>query len=331
MRIGKPTSKRGTVRLRHKIQKASVAKQRKGRKEAKKSPEWRSRLKKDPGIPNLFPYKAKVLAEIEEGRRRKAEEVQRKKEVAKAQWRGTAVPAEVAKAGTKGAEDEDDVLLDEGDEDIDGEDDEMEVQNDSNPMAALLASAQARAHAYGTEDVAEDDEASDDDDADDDAEDEAWDGINEVRPTAPTAPTKQGLPKQALADPLRAISALLERMQKTQEGIQRLLEHYQLPAIATASTDTTSRFLVEVARKRGRLGKGGVPNVNAAALVVLADLHEGRLVLPAAAVPKASAASRKGEVAIVSQMAEPFRIEGLFGEYDRKGGGGHAVAMDVES
>ena len=76
MKVGKPKSKRVPVRLRNKIEKASSAKQRKARKEAKKNPQWKSRLKKDPGIPNLFPYKAKVLAEIEEGRRKKEEEIE---------------------------------------------------------------------------------------------------------------------------------------------------------------------------------------------------------------------------------------------------------------
>jgi nuclear GTP-binding protein len=72
------------VRLRHKIEKKSAAKQRKDRKLAKKNPEWRTKLKKDPGIPNLFPYKDKLLKEIEETRERKKEEAARRRELAKA-------------------------------------------------------------------------------------------------------------------------------------------------------------------------------------------------------------------------------------------------------
>jgi nuclear GTP-binding protein len=72
-----------SVRLRHSIQKASAAKQKKERKLGKKNPEWRSKLKKDPGIPNLYPYKDKILAEIEEGRRRKAEEAEKRRADAK--------------------------------------------------------------------------------------------------------------------------------------------------------------------------------------------------------------------------------------------------------
>merc|ERR1711964_823313 len=81
---GKPKSKRRPVRLRESIKKASAAKQKKDRKAGKKNPEWRSKLKKDPGIPNLFPYKDKILAEIEEGRRRKAEDAEKRRADAKA-------------------------------------------------------------------------------------------------------------------------------------------------------------------------------------------------------------------------------------------------------
>lgn len=48
-------------------------------------PTWRSKSKKDPGIPNLFPYKDKILAEVEEQRRKKEEESVRRRELAKQQ------------------------------------------------------------------------------------------------------------------------------------------------------------------------------------------------------------------------------------------------------
>ncbi|KAK4957640.1 nuclear GTP-binding protein nug1 [Elasticomyces elasticus] len=329
MRIGKPQSKRGTVRLRHKIEKASVAKQRKGRKEAKKNPQWKSRIAKDPGIPNQFPYKAKVLAEIEEARRRKTEEAQRRKDVAKAQRTGTVVPAKASESAAVEAEHEDEILLDEDEDDVD---EEMEEEGSgSNPMAALLASAQARAQAYSKEDAAAEEEEEDDDDEESEEEDNDWSGIKEVKSAAPSATTRKALPIQALADPIKSVTALLERMQKTQNGIKRLIEHYQIPEIVTSSNDTTSRFLVEVARKRGRLGRGGVPNLNAAALMVLSDLNEERLQLPAEMSKKPSTAVNKGEVQIVSQMAQPFRIEGLFGKEPAKTPEESVVAMDVEA
>ncbi|KAG5744399.1 hypothetical protein H9Q69_011996 [Fusarium xylarioides] len=149
----KPKSKRTPVRLRHKIEKASAAKQKKERKLAKKNPEWRSKLKKDPGIPNLFPYKEKLLQEIEENRLKKAEEAQRRKELAKA-----------AKTGSKDEAATTNVQVDVGDEmDEDGIDEDID---ESNPMAALIASARAAAATYDRQ-LADDDDMDEDDDSDD--------------------------------------------------------------------------------------------------------------------------------------------------------------------
>ncbi|EMT62289.1 nuclear GTP-binding protein nug1 [Fusarium odoratissimum] len=148
----KPKSKRTPVRLRHKIEKASAAKQKKERKLAKKNPEWRSKLKKDPGIPNLFPYKEKLLQEIEENRLKKAEEAQRRKELAKA-----------AKTGAKDEAAMTDVQVDVGDEmEEDGMDEDID---ESNPMAALIASARAAAATYDRQ-LADDDDMDEDDDTD---------------------------------------------------------------------------------------------------------------------------------------------------------------------
>lgn len=313
MKVGKPKSKRVPVRLRHKIEKASAAKQRKERKEAKKNPQWRSRLKKDPGIPNLFPYKDKILAEVEESRRRKEEETQRRRELAKAQRNGTAIDQQSKKAAAAGSaglgedEDGDEVFHDAQDGPIDDDEDEDMTEESSNPMAALLASAQVRAQTYAAN---EDDEEEDEDDVDDEEEEE-WGGIKDKKKTA--QPTRRTLPKQALADPVKAVSILLTRLEKIDEGIQQLLDYYQIPPLVTAGSDLTSRFLVDVARKRGRLGRGGIPNLHAAALTVLGDINDERLKIGAlenkATVP---ATANKGDVQIVSKLAEPFRIEGLF-------------------
>ena len=102
------------MRLRHKIEKAGAAKQRKARKESKKNPQWVSRLKKDPGIPNLFPFKDKILADIEEKKRRKAEDAQRVRDAAKAS-KGEHAEVEVDDEDDDG---EDEMLEDEMDEDV---------------------------------------------------------------------------------------------------------------------------------------------------------------------------------------------------------------------
>ncbi|KAL4879566.1 P-loop containing nucleoside triphosphate hydrolase protein [Aspergillus karnatakaensis] len=170
VKLGK-NSKRTPVRLRHKIEKASAAKQKKQRKLAKKNPEWRSKIKKDPGIPNLFPHKEKMLHEIEERRRQKAEEQERIREearlrriAAKQQGGEQAENAPVGQVDIEG----DDLIDDEMDEDM---------GDDSNPMAALLASARARAAEYEDESEEDEDEMDEDDDEDMDglSEDEAAD------------------------------------------------------------------------------------------------------------------------------------------------------------
>ncbi|KAG5931466.1 hypothetical protein E4U53_001763, partial [Claviceps sorghi] len=154
---------RGTTRLRHKIEKKSAAKQRKDRKKAKQNPEWRSKLKKDPGIPNLFPYKEKLLQEIEEKRTRKAAEAMKKREMAKAARTGA-----VQENAEEDGMDEVDVGEDGAEED--GDDEIMDEDVDeSNPMAALLASARAAAAKY-EEDLADSDGMQDDEDDSDDSD-----------------------------------------------------------------------------------------------------------------------------------------------------------------
>jgi nuclear GTP-binding protein len=119
-------------------------------------------LKKDPGIPNLFPYKEKMLEEIEQKRAKKAEEAQRKKEMAKAAKTGGA------------AEQNENAMTDAGLDQMD-EDDGMDDIDESNPMAALLASARAAAVKYDKSLAASDDDMDEDDDEDDNSDSDASD------------------------------------------------------------------------------------------------------------------------------------------------------------
>ena len=131
------------MRLRHKIEKASSAKKRKDRKLAKQNPQWRSRLKKDPGIPNLFPFKDKILAEIEEKKRTKAEDAQRQRDAARSK------KSAGKSGGAEEVQDDDEDMEEDSDEDNlldeDMDDNGEDADDSSNPMAALLASAQVRA------------------------------------------------------------------------------------------------------------------------------------------------------------------------------------------
>lgn len=147
MKVGKPKSKRVSVRLRHKIEKASAAKQRKDRKHAKQNPEWRSRLKKDPGIPNLFAYKDRILAEIEDTRRRKEQEAAARKAAARGEVVDHAIDpaAETAMILDDSGDGVDEMV---NDDLVDATSQDESVDEGSNAMAALVASAQARAVEY---------------------------------------------------------------------------------------------------------------------------------------------------------------------------------------
>ncbi|KAI0538295.1 P-loop containing nucleoside triphosphate hydrolase protein [Xylaria digitata] len=522
----KPKSKRTPVRLRHKIQKASAAKERKAKKEAKKNPQWKSKLKKDPGIPNLFPYKEKILHEIEESRRRKQEEQQQRREMAKAAKTGA------TKGDNDGAEDDD---VDEDDMDGGAFDDSDMMDEDgddngdsSNPMAALLASAKAAAEKY-ERDLQSGDEMDDDNDDNEDsdgavdftvhdssrkvhdkvfkqvvdqadvvlyvldARDPEGTRSKEVErmvmaaasggkrlmlvlnkidlippnvlkdwlvylrryfPTLPlraskSAPNSQtfnhrdltaqstssalfkslksfaaskqlkravsvgvigypnvgkssainallaglggrgkaacpagaeagvttsiravkidskltlldspgivfpsttdgenpkrsaaeqqahlillnAIPPKQIEDPIPAISLLLKKLSSSPELQQKLSDVYDLPPLMTTGGDATTDFLVQVARKRGRLGRGGIPNLPAAAMTVITDWRDGRIQgwaeapkLPVAVEGVKGNAAKEGsktappamadQKQIVTEWAKEFKLEGLWG------------------
>ncbi|GAV27983.1 hypothetical protein PMKS-001451 [Pichia membranifaciens] len=119
-----------TTRLREGIKKKAAAQRRKEKKTAKKDVTWKSRSKKDPGIPASFPYKEKLIEEIEQRKQeREAHKLQMKQQKRNAQINATA---------------EDNV-----------EEDEMIVEEDdgADGMAALLESAQQAAREYDGEDA----------------------------------------------------------------------------------------------------------------------------------------------------------------------------------
>ncbi|KAF5336976.1 hypothetical protein D9611_002927 [Ephemerocybe angulata] len=77
--IRKKTSNRLKIHDRERLKKRVKDSKKKKSKAAKKNPQWKSK-DKDPGIPNDFPYKDQILAEVAQQRRADAEEKERKKE-----------------------------------------------------------------------------------------------------------------------------------------------------------------------------------------------------------------------------------------------------------
>lgn len=144
MRVKKPTSKRVTTRMREGIKKKAAAKRRKDKKIAKKDVTWKSRHKKDPGIPASFPYKDQIISELEENRRLEKE---RKEELKLQKQR------EKEEALARGENVDDDME----EEDLDEEDD------GANGLAALLESAQSAAKEYNGEGDNEDNDMIDSD------------------------------------------------------------------------------------------------------------------------------------------------------------------------
>ncbi|KIX07244.1 uncharacterized protein Z518_01897 [Rhinocladiella mackenziei CBS 650.93] len=156
------------------------------------------------------------------------------------------------------------------------------------------------------------------------------------------------LPPSQISDPIPAVNLLLSRLSTSEALYEKLLSHYGIAALGSfAKGDKTTDFLVQVARKRGRLGKGGVPNLNAAAMTVMADWRDGRIqgwieppVLKVADdAPMAEVGEDKALAVgadrkqIVKEWAAEFKLEGLWGDdYDHEQGTSMANdAMQIES
>lgn len=143
------------------------------------------------------------------------------------------------------------------------------------------------------------------------------------------------IPPKQIEDPIPAVTLLLKRLSASSELLQKLMDVYDLPPLMTAPNgDPTTDFLVQVARKRGRLGRGGVPNLPSAAMTVVTDWRDGRIqgwvdapVLPVATeITKGSGVVRQGspnaptvmpdQKEIVTEWSKEFKLEGLWGDDD---------------
>lgn len=72
---------------------------------------------------------------------------------------------------------------------------------------------------------------------------------------------------EQISDPIKPVEALLNKVESSE-----LCKLYRIQEFST-----TQEFLAAVCRKRGKLGKGGVPELDAAATIVLRDWNNGRI------------------------------------------------------
>ena len=140
------------------------------------------------------------------------------------------------------------------------------------------------------------------------------------------------LPLKQINDPTRAIGLLLARVAALPEAQEHLQTYYGLTPLALVRGDRTTDFLVQVARKRGRLGKGGVPNLEAAARSVLADWRDGSIgawVEPP--IDQRENGAREESKEVVQTWGKEFMMEGLWGRYDpnEEDHGEAAVVMEA--
>lgn len=140
---------------------------------------------------------------------------------------------------------------------------------------------------------------------------------------------------ELIEDAMAPVELILERVKK--ETMQNL---YAVPEYATAT-----EFLTYLSLVRGRLAKGGVPDLEASAVQVLRDFNSGKIPYyveppkvhyssvasrPADEVEGAgprgmivdseggAAAGRTGDAMIVDGFGKEFDLEGLFGQADKE-------------
>lgn len=139
------------------------------------------------------------------------------------------------------------------------------------------------------------------------------------------------LPPKQILDPIPAVTLLLKRLSSSKQLYDKLLNTYGLPALITSNglDAFTQDFLVQVARKRGRFLKGGIPHIESAAMQVLIDWRDGRIqgwveppVYGTGIVNKDEAKGWQSEAKeendsehkqIVTEWGAEFKLEGLWG------------------
>ncbi|KAG6867929.1 hypothetical protein C0993_009411 [Termitomyces sp. T159_Od127] len=153
-RIRKKTSNRQSTNDRRKVSRKVRESRKKAKKAAKTNPQWKSKTPKDPGIPNNFPFKDQILAEVAEQRRIEAAEKVRKKEERKA------LRAKVKNPDAESAPDEN--SEDVGDENTDGLEELKGLQVGNDAVGGIGAKQLLHAKTFSRPTSVPETEASDD-------------------------------------------------------------------------------------------------------------------------------------------------------------------------
>jgi len=138
------------------------------------------------------------------------------------------------------------------------------------------------------------------------------------------------VPPKELDDPVPAVKLLLQRLSSSPNLLQALYDGYGLPELMKShDNDTLTDFLVQVARKKGRIGKGGIPSTHSAAQAVITDWRDGRIQgwMDPPGVDTSNtngglveAAPEGDSKIIVKEWAAEFKLDGLFGGDEAENG-----------
>lgn len=112
---------------------------------------------------------------------------------------------------------------------------------------------------------------------------------------------------EKIADPIQPVEAILRKC-----NLEKLMIRYKIPQF-----DGVQEFLSHVARRRGKLHKGGIPDYQDSARIVLQDWNNGGI--PYYTIPPAEDTMDSKvytSVAIVNTFAAEFDIDALLAEGD---------------
>jgi nuclear GTP-binding protein len=108
---------------------------------------------------------------------------------------------------------------------------------------------------------------------------------------------------EAMDDVITPVQAILERCPPAYL--------MQLYAVARFKEDDATSFLALVARAQGKLKKGGIPNVDAAAKSVLHDWNSGRIKFYCKAPSESTNGNDKSEATVVAAFSEELNLKDL--------------------